>query len=127
MTDDKKSKRLIDLTMQLLEMSEDHEKRILLLEQRTTQIPEQPPIIVQPQFTEVPRMPYAPGPITPIAEPVVPIKPEKGFKNPFKSKNGKPWYTSAGSWIAIFAFIILCYMVYLFLKSQHFVIPRFHL
>lgn len=114
--EDKKSKKLIDLTMQLLEMSEDHEQRIILLEQRLAD---------KPEVIEIQRVVPPAEPITP----VVPAKPKtkKGFKNPFKSKDGKPWYTSASSWIAIFAFIILCYMIYLFLKSQHFVIPKFHL
>lgn len=112
MTEDKKSKKLIDLTMQLLEMSEDHERRLIALEQGMAE---------KPQVIEVQRTP--PESIAP-ATPIKPVK--KGLKNPFKSKDGKPWYTSVGYWMAIFAFIAMCYLIYLFLKSQHFVIPRFH-
>ena len=113
MSDDKtqKTKKLIDLTMQLLEMSEDHEKRLIALEKNT-----EPRITITP--SEIVR-----------AEPTLPPPAKagkKGFNNPFKPKDGKPWYTSAGSWLAIGAFTILCYMIYLFLKSQHFVIPKFH-
>jgi hypothetical protein len=125
---DEKSKKLIDLTLQLLEMSEDHERRLRIIEEKA-----EPEIVISQGD------PIRINPIQAVSPPLVtnlpaaeftagtPAKKESKLNKFFKAKNGKPWYMSAGIWFALFAVGIMFYIIYLFLKSQHFVIPKFHL
>jgi hypothetical protein len=118
---DEKSKKLIDLTLQLLEMSEDHERRLRIIEEKA-----EPEIVISQGD------PIRINPIQAVSPPadvpaVTPAKKESKLNKFFKAKNGKPWYMSAGIWFALFAVGIMFYIIYLFLKSQHFVIPKFHL
>jgi hypothetical protein len=127
---EEKSKKLIDLTLQLLEMSEDHERRLRAIEEKSQPeivISQGDPIRINPIQAVPPPVGIPTGIPTDIPAAVIPAKKESKLNKFFKAKNGKPWYTSAGIWFALFAVGIMFYIIYLFLKSQHFVIPKFHL
>lgn len=87
--------KLIELVEQLLNLSEDHEKRIVLLEQNK-----------DPKVEEVVKI----------------SRPEYIHDDP--KPKARPWYLQTGIWLAITCAIILGYVIYLFLKSQHFKIPH---
>lgn len=90
--------KLIELVEQLLNLSEDHEKRLALLEQGRSLV-----AVDEQDRIKIPR-------------------PEYIHEDP--KPKPKPWYLQVGIWFAIACAIALGYVVYLFLKSQGFKIPH---